>query len=337
MPQYFVRAGALAGLSELGVSLGGNLVEAMVDVGLSPALLRKPDERMGFEDSCALLGHCAQKWGAADLGLRLGLLNSIDILGPVALVTRIEPSIRSALRAIADNLVVHTNALTMTMQEEGDIASVRFSFHAEPPGLDQYAQGSISVATAILRQLTDANIQIFEVSLQQAQGSVTPAMVHRFGFPLQFGAERDAIWFDRRILDKPITRSDHAYHDLISRYLRVARDELAGSLADRVRHEVARQMEAGACTVDMVAQALRMQPRSLQRGLQQDGTSFRDLLDDWRRARAMTLITRTRMPLSEISLAVGYADQSIFSRAFQRWYGVTPLSFRHAGAPDATP
>ena len=34
------------------------------------------------------------------------------------------------------------------------------------------------------------------------------------------------------------------------------------------------------------------------------------------------------MPLSEISLALGYSDQSIFSRAFQRWHGMRPLAYR---------
>jgi AraC-like DNA-binding protein len=43
------------------------------------------------------------------------------------------------------------------------------------------------------------------------------------------------------------------------------------------------------------------------------------------RARALSLVTRT---LSEVSLAVGFADQSIFTRAFTRWYGKTPHAYR---------
>ena len=46
------------------------------------------------------------------------------------------------------------------------------------------------------------------------------------------------------------------------------------------------------------------------------------------RARALSLVTRTRMPMSEVSLAVGFADQSIFTRAFTRWYGKTPHAYR---------
>jgi AraC-like DNA-binding protein len=94
-------------------------------------------------------------------------------------------------------------------------------------------------------------------------------------------------------------------------------------------------MELQICTLESIASSLRVEPRSLQRRLKQEGVTFRDLVDDWRKARARTLVTQTRLPLSEISLALGYADQSIFSRAFQRWYGAGPLAYRQQALKDA--
>jgi AraC-like DNA-binding protein len=74
----------------------------------------------------------------------------------------------------------------------------------------------------------------------------------------------------------------------------------------------------------------------LQRRLKQEGPSFRDLMDEWRKGRALSLVTNTRLPLSEIPLALGDADQSVFSRAFQRWYGEMPHSYRHKDAALGT-
>jgi AraC-like DNA-binding protein len=91
-------------------------------------------------------------------------------------------------------------------------------------------------------------------------------------------------------------------------------------------------MELGSCSLESVAQSLRLEPRSLQRRLKAEGLSFSGLLDDWRRARALSLITHTRLPLSQVSEAVGYADQSVFTRAFQRWYGASPLAYRYRDA-----
>ncbi|MFV0301141.1 MAG: AraC family transcriptional regulator ligand-binding domain-containing protein [Paracoccus sp. (in: a-proteobacteria)] len=338
MAEYFNRAGSLAGLPELAGALGGDLPAAMRHVGLSPQLLHKPDERVSFDRLCALLDHCAQIWDMPDLGLRMTIANQLDMLGSVALVTRVEPTIRSALAAIAENLILHSNAFTVSLEETGDVAAVAANFHCDPPGLDHYALATVAVTCAVLKQLSDGKVRIVEVSVQQPRGGITPAMCLDFGHPLQFGAERNAVWFERRILDTPIDRSDHAFHDLIARYLRSSRDELSGRLTDRVRREIARQMEAGDCGLEQVARALRIEPRSLQRGLKTEGSGFRDLQEDWRRARALTLITRTRMPLSQVSQVVGYADQSVFTRAFQRWYGRAPLAFRKKGGPkDGAP
>lgn len=335
--EYFNRAGSLAGLPEVAAALGADLPAAIRSLGLSPALLRKPDERVPFAQLCAVLDHCARVWNAPDLGLRMTIDNQIDMLGPVALVTRIEPTMRSALAAIAQNLILHSNALTVSLEESGDVAAIAANFHCRPPGLDQYALATVAVTCGVLVQLGGGRTRILEVSLQQPQGAITPAMRQRFGHPLHFGAERDAVWFDRAVLDTAITRHDHAFHELIARYLRSSRDEFAGQLADRVRREIARQMDSGHCSLDLVGQALRIEPRSLQRRLKAEGTSFRALQEDWRRARAMALISRTQMPLSQVSLAVGYADQSIFTRAFQRWYGSAPLAFRRSGAPEGAP
>ena len=74
--------------------------------------------------------------------------------------------------------------------------------------------------------------------------------------------------------------------------------------------------------------SLRMPPRSLQRRLQAEGLSFRGLLDEWRRARALSLVNNSRLPLSEVSEALGYSEQSVFTHAFRRWYGGTPHRFR---------
>jgi AraC-like DNA-binding protein len=99
-------------------------------------------------------------------------------------------------------------------------------------------------------------------------------------------------------------------------------------------------MEMGSCTLETAASSLRMEPRTLQRRLKEEGLFFRDLLDDWRRHRALDLVTRTRLPLAEIAAAVGYADQSVFTRAFQRWHGASPLAHRRKDArlaPQADP
>ncbi len=331
-PRYFNRATSLIGFAPIASECGADLTHAMQTVNLDPVLLSRPEEKVPFDRLSALFEYCADAWRLPDLGLRLARYQHMEILGPVALVTKMEPDLRSAMRAMTENLMVHTTATTAVLQEAGDVAMLSLDAVPVPAGVRQYLMTSVGVAWNVLEQAGNAKIDLFEVTFRSAEGSVRAAAEAHFRCPVRFNAEHNALFFARSVLDKPIERNDTAYHAIIRRYLSTTRDEVAGRTSDAVSAEIARQMEFGVCTFESVAQKLRIEPRSLQRKLQKEGVAFRELVDAWRKARALSLVAHTRLPLAEVSLAMGYTDQSIFSRAFQRWYGEAPLACRNRSA-----
>lgn len=335
MDRYFNRATSLRGFSEIAAQRSVDLVAAMTHVGLDPSLLKRPDDRVSFDQLCALYEHCAAAWGLPDLGLRLSTYQPIDILGPVSLLTRIEPDLRSALKSMAANLLVHSNATIASLSETGNVAILSLDAQPVPAGTRQYLLASVGVAWNVVQQAANTEVELFEVTFRARDQGAHSAAVAHFHCPVRFNAESNAIYFDRKALDRRNERTDTAYHAIIQRYLSTSRDEIAGRARDAVAAEIARQMEFGVCTLESVAQNLRLEPRSLQRRLRHEDVTFKDLMDDWRRARALSLVTNSRMPLAEVSLAIGYNDQSIFSRAFQRWFGDTPLNYRNRDAAIA--
>ena len=68
--------------------------------------------------------------------------------------------------------------------------------------------------------------------------------------------------------------------------------------------------------------------RTLQRRLQEEGTSFQTLLDDTRRELAEQYLAQPGMSLLEIAYLLGFADPSNFFRAFRRWFDATPGEYR---------
>jgi AraC-like DNA-binding protein len=66
----------------------------------------------------------------------------------------------------------------------------------------------------------------------------------------------------------------------------------------------------------------------MKRRLLAEGTSFGELLDDARKARALVLLRSPKLTLHDVAEQVGYSDLSNFTRAFRRWTGVTPSKFR---------
>ena len=81
-------------------------------------------------------------------------------------------------------------------------------------------------------------------------------------------------------------------------------------------------------SLEAVASELSMHPRTLNRRLHAEGKSFRELINEARFDVARQLLAGTRMDVADIALALGYADPSGFTHAFQRWSGVAPSEWR---------
>lgn len=104
------------------------------------------------------------------------------------------------------------------------------------------------------------------------------------------------------------------------------------SIDQRVRTEIARSLSAGVPKISDIAQAMGMGPRTLQRRLGEEGLVYQTLVDEARRQLAERLLRTTKYPLVEVAFLTGFAEQSGFTRAFKRWAGQTPRSYRLAAS-----
>lgn len=79
-----------------------------------------------------------------------------------------------------------------------------------------------------------------------------------------------------------------------------------------------------------VAELLHLQPRTLQRRLRARGTTFRDVVDDVRRERALHLLTTSSLPVGYVAGMCGFVELASFSRAARRWWGCSPTAMRRS-------
>ena len=77
-----------------------------------------------------------------------------------------------------------------------------------------------------------------------------------------------------------------------------------------------------------IAPRLHMSPRTLHRRLEEEGTSFRQVLTEVRRELAARHLSERRLAIGEIAFLLGFSEPSAFHRAFKRWTGHGPLSYR---------
>ncbi|RKZ80269.1 MAG: AraC family transcriptional regulator, partial [Gammaproteobacteria bacterium] len=77
-----------------------------------------------------------------------------------------------------------------------------------------------------------------------------------------------------------------------------------------------------------IAASLFMSQRTLQRRLEENNTSFKQLVNEVRQDLADTYLNDSSLTLTEISFMLGFSEMSAFSRAFKRWSGKSPTDYR---------
>ncbi len=96
----------------------------------------------------------------------------------------------------------------------------------------------------------------------------------------------------------------------------------------QVRDHVSTSLSEGVPILSDVSRHQGMSGRTLQRRLSEQGYSYQTLVDESRRELAKRLLRQTDFSLIEVTFMTGFSEQSAFTRAFKRWAGQTPRSFR---------
>ena len=103
-----------------------------------------------------------------------------------------------------------------------------------------------------------------------------------------------------------------------------------------VRQKIIEYLPNGDCTREKVAGVMCISPTTLQFKLSQRGTSFLELLDTTRKELAASYVQQSALSITEITFLLGFSDTSNFTRAFKRWEGMSPTSFRAGEKPAAS-
>lgn len=151
------------------------------------------------------------------------------------------------------------------------------------------------------------------------------------GVPARYDAPVTAVRFSDAALTQRSRDADPALHALMRKWVEWELGNIPrASWASRVRSAIRDQLLEREVSLGTVAQALRVSERTLQDRLKEEGTTFRDELDNARHGLAVHLMKHQDLSLSDIALMLGYSEQSTFQRAFKRWCGQTPARYRRS-------
>ncbi|MCH8180770.1 MAG: AraC family transcriptional regulator [Proteobacteria bacterium] len=151
-----------------------------------------------------------------------------------------------------------------------------------------------------------------------------------FGGEVVFHAPATRLEFDAATLALPLRKSDPALAQLLDQQAAQLLQQVSQvpAIVDAWRRTLVPLIREGQTSLAALARAHHTSPRTLQRRLCEQGTSFQQLLDDTRRHLAEGHLKDAQLDLAEIALLLGYSEQSAFTRAFRAWTGLPPAQWR---------
>jgi AraC-like DNA-binding protein len=327
-----VRASALLNFDGLVRDLGGDPGPILTDAHLRADLLGDTDAYIPFRGLARVVERAATELACPDFALRLSMRQSIEILGPIALIARHSATSLEALRGIAQHMHNYSPALRIGVHELS-AATTRYTFEVVVSGLPSHVQVhelGLGVSLGIYRLLIGPRFRPLRVAFPHAALSDPEVYRRFFGCPVDFNAECCAMDISNHDLARRRSADDRQVREHVSRYLESAGAQLGEDLTARVRHLVTRTLPTGHASAVTVSAHLGLHTRTLQRWLATEGTTFAGLVDDVRRERARHYLEESDLPLGQIATMLGYSQQSCLSRASVRWFAASPRAVRGA-------
>ncbi len=226
-----------------------------------------------------------------------------------------------------------TTVSSYTVEPASDGAFIHLHRSGERTlGLRLSNEATIASIASISAEVARQPFRPLAVWFRHERPEGPPVHESHFGCPVHFAADRDALLVSAESLagrNRLSDRSLSAYFD----------EQLAAEIESRtseaafdqqVRQVVTQRLSDGVPTLTGVAEALGMGARTLQRRLAAQGQSFQAVVDAARRELAHQLLRDTEYSLAEVAFLTGFSEQSGFTRAFRRWSGETPRSYRLA-------
>jgi len=150
-----------------------------------------------------------------------------------------------------------------------------------------------------------------------------------FQCPLRFNMPIDRMLFSHEDLDLALPTSNPLLVELHDRYAGEYLDRLENAKVSRkIRDMVLHHLQDGVPSRVDIANAVGMSESTLQRRLQEEGTSFHRLVDDIRKELAQRYLKQSQLPISQATYLLGFADPCTFFRACKRWFDMSPNQYR---------
>ncbi|SFQ98283.1 AraC family transcriptional regulator [Poseidonocella sedimentorum] len=303
----------------------------LASVGLDAEGPWDPKAMLPADSYYDMLERIAAQTDVTDLPVRVGASMRLDEYGALGLAFKAATTLGSSYARVERYGRLWTSVVEYELRP--DPRGTLFILHRSGErrlGLRLSNEATLASAVSIARQVSPVPVTPLELLVRHPAPKSTASHAGYFGCPIRFGAQLDAILFSRKTLAQPNILGDEGISRYLISHLDAELSEIAeeAPLVARAKDAIAQTLSEGAPRMADIARGLGLSARSFHRRLSEHGMSFQTLAEDTRRDLAEGLLRDESYSLSEIAFLTGFSEQSSFTRAFKRWVGTTPASYR---------
>ena len=318
------------GIAEMLAAEGLDARALLVAADIDPAALDAPAARLATEKISRLWELAVERSGNPAIALAQHEITrpaAFDVVGYTMMSCA---DLRTTFERLIRYLLILSDALTMTMEEEPSGYRITFVlFGGGRPVPRQRMEFIFATVIGFCRWICGRDVHPLAIELPYPAPPDLAPYRAAFRCPVAFDAPRNSLLFARADMAVSLPTSNPLLAQMHERFAGDYLRQLDNAQTSyRAREVIIRRLPDGEPRRDEVASELCMSERTLQRRLEEEATSFVQLLDDTRRELANQYLGRLHLSLAQAAYLLGFADQRSFFRACRRWFQLSPGQYR---------
>lgn len=307
--------------------LGLDAATVLRRAGLPLGLMHGEGSKITVNEFYVLWQVVTDEAGDPALPLKLADISSLDYFDPAFFAAMCSPDLNTAAKRLSEFKQL-VGPFALDTRATNTQTQMTFQCKTGAPVPPTLALTELVFLVNFARRATRQHITPVSVHLPEMVPDVDVYERH-FDCAVETGDVASLVFRapDARL---PFLTHDDAMWSFFEPQLRKRMDEgrAQHSTQAQVAHVLAEALPSGRATMDVVARELALSKRTLQRRLSDEGTNWQEVLNASRQSLAKHYLSQTELGAAEISFLLGFEDPNSLFRAFKRWEGTSPETWR---------
>ncbi|MEM6547982.1 MAG: AraC family transcriptional regulator ligand-binding domain-containing protein [Pseudomonadota bacterium] len=276
----------------------------------------------------------ARHTGPLALSIEMARAAPFSLLGGLAHGAQFASTLRESLTLFVQNRILLADRLSLELQETETEAALIGSHPMDVVDLGRTTEVGVAVTARVIAEILHVEDAINRVEFSHEPFG-SPADYERFfGVPVLFEKQRNALIFSPESMERPVRGANADLFAYVQIYFnqvlrRIERSQFPEVLT-KLRRAILENSAHGDYRAGSAAARANLSLRSAQRLVAAHGTSLQALIEEVRAETAKEILSRPDIDIETVAVLVGYSDDRAFRRAFKRWTGQTPSTYRRS-------